>query len=147
MPLNSAEQKLKRLLQLWIVLFSAATFVFYFGQHFLFRTLNDLSFHLSSSLKPIPLPTERFWLSLTMSLMITLVFLCYQAQKDIRTHLKLVAALLVSKFASTLFFFVSFVLDERYGAYLVGIFVDGSIFLITTYFYQKAASQRPQVMI
>lgn len=142
MNLTPSELHLKRLLQVWVLLFGLAAFVFYFFGHPLFRFMNDFSFHLFPSLKAIAIPTEKFWLSLAMSLMITLVFLCYTAQKDIRKELNLVVVLLISKFSSTLFFFIAFVTDERLGAYLVGLFTDGGIFLITYLFYQRVFREK-----
>lgn len=131
-----AQNKLILLLRLWVVLFTVAGASFYIIPDRLSSLMNDISQKLFPSLPLITPITDRYWLSLSMSLMITLVFICYMAQKNITANLVLVRALLVSKFASTLFFFISFIVGDRLGAYLVGLLTDGIIFLITYAFYQ-----------
>ena len=69
--------------------------------------------------------------------MVTLVFMCYLGQKDIKKNILIVPPLLVSKFISTFFFFVFFILVSRCFAYFIGMVVDGSIFLITYAFYRE----------
>lgn len=136
-----AQNRLKFLLQVWMICFLGASVVFLFFGNNLLESINALSLKISPSLEPIPLAHEKFWLTLTMSLMITLIFLCYWAQKDIQKNLFAVVPVLVSKFASTLFFFFFLITDNRSLAYFVGVVVDGSIFLITYFLYQKVRKE------
>lgn len=132
-----AQKKLILLLRLWVVLFGLAGASFYLIPDQLFTLLNTVSQKFFPSAGLNTHGTDRFWLSLCMSLMVTLTFICYMAQKNIEANLGLVLALLVSKFASTLFFFMSFMIYDRLGAYLIGLLTDGIIFLITYAFYQR----------
>ena len=93
-------------------------------------------FHLSSP--SMPVPTERFWLSLTTSLMVTITVLSYTIQKDVRANLKLTNLLLVSKLTSTVVFLSAYFSDAPYFNYLLGsVFCDGPIFVITLIFYRR----------
>ena len=108
----------------------------FFGAELLAK-INQVSVKFFPALPLLSPSQERFWLVLTLSLMITLIFLCYWGQKDIVKHLFVVVPILVSKFVSTFFFFVFFVFSERTLAYFVGLATDGVIFLVTWYFYRQ----------
>lgn len=141
MTKTSAERRLKVLLWIWIISFTGASALFlFYGTHML-DAMNQVSARLLPSLAPIALVQEKFWLTLVMSLMITLIFICYQVQRDIRKNLVLLTPLLLSKFTSAFFFFVFFVVHQRSAAHLIGTVVDGGIFLITYYFYQAVKKE------
>lgn len=108
----------------------------------LIGAINRISLLVNSSLPTLPPSTEKFWLALTMSLMTTLVVMSYWAQKDLGQYHFLVAAILVSKFASSFFFLAFFIFHQRSGAYLIGVFTDGLIFIITYYFYRRYLAAR-----
>ncbi|MBI4411397.1 MAG: hypothetical protein HY541_02810, partial [Deltaproteobacteria bacterium] len=93
-------------------------FLFFGGE--LLSKINRISERFFPALPLLPPAQEKFWLVLTLSLMITLVFLCYWGQIDIARHFFVVPPILVSKFVSTFFFFVFFVFGERALAYFVG---------------------------
>lgn len=131
------ETQLKILLQIWMITFLSAAVVFLFYGNTLLQRINDISIKLTPSLSLINLPQEKFWMTLTLSLMVTLVFLCYLGQKNIRQNHNVVLPILVSKFVSSFFFFVFFITVSHSLAYLVGLFVDGSIFLITYFAYDR----------
>lgn len=147
MNLTHSEKRLKRVLQLWMVVFIPSTIIFSFFGNILFSWINKLTemLLLTPALLPIPPSQERFWLVLTTSLMVTLICLCYWAQKDIRKNLILVRFILISKFTSTLFFFIFFMFFEKLGAYLIGMAADGAVFLIIYLFYRpvKLSSGNP----
>lgn len=141
MSLTPAQNRLKILLQIWMICFLGSTVVFLFFGNGLLEAINNVSTGLTPALPLIPLPDEKFWLTLTLSLMTTLIFLCYWGQRDIQKNLSAVVPLLVSKFASTLFFFIFLITEGRSLAYFVGVVTDGSIFLITYAFYQKVKKE------
>lgn len=136
-PLTPSENRLKILLQIWMIVFLGAAVIFLFhGQTLLneFNRITDL-FHLP--FEPLPQASEKFWLALSLSLMITLVFLCYWGQKDIHTNHFVVVPILVSKFTSTFFYFVFLVSSHRALAYFIGCVADGFVFLVTYSFYHN----------
>jgi hypothetical protein len=89
--------------------------------------------------KAIPNEDAQFWLSLAFSMMMIITYLCYMAQLNIRKNKGFIKALLVAKAASSMSSF-AFILFHKppYFASLVILLVDGSIFLITLYFYSRA---------
>jgi len=135
--LTKEERNLRKLLQLWAVLLTGCTLVFLFGGNFLLSTINEISARFNLPFVQLPLPVENFWMTLTLSLMTLLIFLSIAGAKDIRGNRITVPAILVSKFASSFFFFFFFMKSSRSLAYLVGLFTDGSMFLVTYYFYSK----------
>lgn len=142
MELTSKQKQLRTLLQFWMVAFLGTSVVFFFfGQKFLI-TVNNLTGRYLPSLAPVSILEHRFWLCLVMSLMLTLVFLAYWAQKDIRQNLGFVLPILVSKFFSTFFYFISFLTLSHAGAYLLGLITDGMVFLITFYFYVRVIKEK-----
>ncbi len=136
--LNSEERSLKRLLQFWAILFLVAGIVFVFFPNLVVQSLNQLALKITPSLPTLPLSQDRFWVVLMFSLMITLTFLCYSAQDDLKRRKDLVQFVLISKITSSLFFLVFFFVDRMALAYLLGMLVDGSIFVITLIFYSRA---------
>jgi uncharacterized protein (DUF362 family) len=99
---------------------------------------NRISNTILPSLPLTPAPTEKFWLALAFSMMMTIAALCFFAAYNIRRNKVLVVSLMVSKCASAVSSMVFFIFSARYLSYL-GIFVvDGSIFWITLVFYLRA---------
>ncbi len=134
------EQNLKKLLKLWAFLFTLAVLVFIFAPNRVIQLLNTLSIKFFPSFILLPESSERFWLCLTVSLMVTLIAMCLGAIQDISRKKDLVFYILVSKITSTLSFISFFFFFQRSIPYLLGAAVDGSIFLITLFFYRRAAS-------
>lgn len=130
--------RLKNLLKFWMYCFLGSSIVFLFFGDRLLTTINTIGMKVAPNLAVLPLPNERFWLTLTLSLMFTLVFLCYLGQKDIEKNMVVVPPILLSKFVSTAFFMTFFFVDQNAFAYLVGVLSDGPIFLITYLYYKKA---------
>ncbi len=141
MTLTPSENKLRILMKIWMITFSIATLAFLVLGDYMLQTINGASLALFPALPLINIPQERFWLTLTISLMITLVYLCYQCQSKIRQNRALVPAVLLSKFISTFFFFLFFVFHQRALAYFAGVIVDGSIFVVTYYLYWKSTQE------
>lgn len=126
-------------MKIWTILFGIGAISFLIAGDWILLAGNWAGtniFHLSSPLMPVP--TERFWLSLTTSLMVTITVLSYTVQKDIRANLKLTPLLLVSKLTSTVVFLSAYFWDAPYFNYLLGsVFCDGPIFVITFIFYRR----------
>ena len=99
---------------------------------------NTFSRILTPGLKESPISVEKFWLSMTFSMMMTITVLCYVAQYNIRKNKGYIIPLFISKSASALSALCFFIFSARYFAYLVIFIVDGSIFWITLFFYIRA---------
>ena len=90
--------------------------------------------------EPIGLPTERFWFSLSISMMYMLAFLAWECSKDPVKNLGQMRTFIVSKAVSTVFFITFFFVDARAFAYIVGILVDGSLFALVLWLYTSTAA-------
>ena len=139
--LTRQERQLKALMQFWTTLFALGAVAFLLFGDWILYAGNYFSVQIMKwSLPAMLLPVEKFWLSLTISMMATITMLCYYIQKDVRTNMALTSFLLVAKLTSTLVMFSAFFWDRPYFNYLMGsIFCDGPIFLITLIFYRRAA--------
>jgi hypothetical protein len=130
--------RLRVLLFLWGIIFSGALGIFVFATDALFTQMNDLSMRYTPHLAPIAYSSERFWMVLTTSLMLTLVMLCFGAALDIKQRMNWVPLLLVSKFVSTISFLAYFLTGHTSLAYVIGALTDGFVFLLTVFVYTKA---------
>lgn len=130
--------RLRYLLALWAGLFFISTCVFYWRGNELLQFFNDVSLYFQLPLEMISLSSEGFWLVLTVSLMSTLIYLCLSTAINIRKRLHQVGAILISKSVSTIFFTIGFFFVSKSLAFLVGAVVDGSIYFITSFFYNRA---------
>jgi hypothetical protein len=136
------QQQLKTLLQIWMLCFLSASVVFFLFGKKLIITLNNFGIRLFPQAPLASIEANPFWMALVMSLMLTLILICYLTQQDIENRFILVVPLLFSKFISTVFFSLHLLLSEKAFAYFVGALTDGSIFLITYYFYARARKER-----
>lgn len=139
--MTHSQKKLKVLLQIWMLAFTATTVIFIFFAGDFLTLINQISLSWFSSLPLLSLPVHNFWLVLTISLMTTLVYLCYLSQDDLNNRLFLLKPILVSKFVSTIGFFVYFVFHVKALAYLIGIVSDGFVFMLTFIFYSKVMAE------
>lgn len=137
MPLTKNEKNLVLLLKIWAFLLASCAMVLFFQGNRLIETFNLISQKFNLPLSALALPVENFWMTLTMSLMFLLVFLCVAGIRDIRQNAIVVPAILISKFTSSFFFFFYFMKSSQTLAYLIGLLTDGSMFLVTYYFYSK----------
>jgi hypothetical protein len=133
------ELRLKRLMQFWTLLFALGAVVFLFFGNWMFDLGNRTGSKLFG-LPPMPEPVgERFWLTLTTSLMVLLTALAYYIQKDVVANKRLTSLVLISKLTSTLTFLGFYLIEDRYFNYLLGsVFCDGPIFVVTFIFYRRA---------
>ena len=145
--LTKEEQQLRSLMRFWTWLFGFGAVAFLLCGSWILYFGNVLSVEiLKLKLPAMPLPVEKFWLALTISLMATITALCRYIAKDVRANILLTSFLLVSKLTSTLVMFSAFFWDRPYFNYLLGsIFCDGPIFVVTFIFYRRALlSRRPE---
>lgn len=142
--LTLQEKQLAILMRVWAVAFALGGLVFFLAPEWLFARMNETgSLFFGRAFEPIPMPSEKFWVSLALSLMATLTFMCYMAQKDIRRGSGYVFSVLVSKIASTTFFLFYYIDGLHSFAYIQGsLLTDGPIFIITFIFYLRAVRSR-----
>jgi hypothetical protein len=138
--LTPQERQLKTLMQFWTTLFALGAVAFLLFGDWILYSGNYFSVEIMKwDLPAMPLPVEKFWLSLTVSMMATITMIAYYIQKDVRSNIALTSFLLVSKLTSTSVMFSAFFWDRPYFNYLMGsIFCDGPIFVITLIFYRRA---------
>jgi uncharacterized protein (DUF362 family) len=132
------ERHLKTLMLLSAIAYFVVGFAFAFLPYPILRLLNFLSRILAPGLEVMPLSVEKFWLSMTFSMMMTIAALSYIAQHNVRRNKGYVIPVLISKMASSLSALCFFIFSTRYFAYLVIFTVDGSIFWITLFFFIRA---------
>ncbi len=133
------ERHLKILMVISAVTYVVVGFAFAILPEPILKVLNLCSRILTPGLEQMPLSVERFWLSMTFSMMMTIAALCFIAQHNIRKNKGYIIPVLISKTASSLSALCFFIFSARYFAYLVVFIVDGSIFWITLFFYLRAS--------
>ncbi len=137
--LTREEKHLKTFLVISTITYVVVGFAFALMPERILEVFNLFSRILAPSLEQIPISTEKFWLSLAFSVMMTIATLCYIAQHNVRKNKGYIMPLLVSKSASAVSALFFFIFSTTYLAYLVIFIVDGSIFWITLFFYIRAS--------
>ncbi|HBR17278.1 MAG: hypothetical protein A3G39_01805 [Deltaproteobacteria bacterium RIFCSPLOWO2_12_FULL_43_16] len=132
------EKQLKIVMAISAAAYLVVGFAFAIAPGEILKAINLISGVLTPGLKEVSLSVERFWLSLTFSMMMTIAALSYIAQRNVRKNKGYIIPLLISKSASALSGMAFFILSARYLAYLAIFIVDGSIFWITLFFYVRA---------
>jgi uncharacterized protein (DUF362 family) len=133
------EKHLKIFMIISAVTYFVVGFAFAIMPGGMLKAINFFSRILTPGLEEIPYSVEKFWLSMTFSMMMTITAICYIAQHNIRKNKVYIIALLISKSASALSSLCFFIFSARYFAYLVIFLVDGSIFWVTLFFYIRAS--------
>lgn len=108
MELSRSERLLKNTALVYAVLFTGAVLVFIFAPGPLFSTINALSRALLPSLPPAA-DSGKFWLSMTVSMMATIIALSLFIFGDVKRYYMMSLPLVVAKFTSS-FFGLSFFL-------------------------------------
>jgi uncharacterized protein (DUF362 family) len=140
MYLTREENQLRLFLALSAMVYLVAGLAFAVVPDPILKIINYIADHVRPTINlgsAIPVVDAQFWLSLAFSMMMVITYLCYIAQLNIRKNKGFIKALLVAKAASSLSSF-AFILTHKYFASLVILLVDGSIFLMTFYFYNRA---------
>lgn len=132
------EKQLRVVMVLSAITYLVVGFAFAIVPGRILQVFNLISRTMMPGLPEIPLSVEKFWLSMTFSMMMTIAALCYIAQHNVRRNKGYVVPLLLSKAASALSALWFFLFSARYFAYLGITIVDGSIFWITLFFYIRA---------
>ncbi len=137
-PLSPAQRRFRLLMQGYVGLFLVAGLVFLLLPGTVFSVANALSEGLGLGLAAVPPSSERFWLVLSFSLLVTLATLAFLVQRDVRRNRLLVVPILVSKITSALLYLAVFALLERHFIHLSGFAADFSLFVLTLVFYRQA---------
>lgn len=137
--MTKEEKQLKIFMILSAIAYLVVGFAFAIAPGLILKVVNIFSRVLVPGLEEIPISVEKFWLSMTFSMMMTIAALCYIAQHNVRKNKGYVIPLLISKSASALSALCFFIFSAKYFAYLVIFIVDGSIFWITLFFYIRAS--------
>lgn len=132
------EKHLKVLMIISSITYLVVGFAFAIMPERILKIFNILSRIMMPGLEETPVSVEKFWLSLTFSMMMTIAVLCYIAQHNVRKNKGYIIPLLISKSASALSSLYFFLFSAKYFAYLGIFIVDGSIFWITLFFYIRA---------
>ncbi len=133
--LTKEEKMLKIAMVISAITYFVVGFAFAIVPDLIIKGINFISLRLIPSLPETPLSVEKFWLSMTFSMMMTITALCYIAQRNVRKNKGYIVALLISKCASALSSLWFFIFSMKYFAYLVIFLVDGSIFWVTLFFF------------
>jgi hypothetical protein len=138
-PLTSGESALRTWMIISAVLYALGGVSFLLGQNLLLENINGVSSLLFKDRFPLmPLATEKFWLTLTGSMMLMLVILCAYAAVDPVQYRAMVVVVLGSKAFSSGQYLYYFCKEKRYFGYIVGLLTDGPLFLVTLYFFFRA---------
>ena len=137
-PLSPAESALRTWMIISAVLYAFGGASFLLGQNLLLENINRTSSLLFKDRFPLmPLSTEKFWLTLTGSMMLMLVVLCIYAAVDPVRYSAMVVVVLFSKAFSTSQYTYYFCKEKRFFGYIVGLLTDGPLFLVTLYFFVR----------
>jgi uncharacterized protein (DUF362 family) len=149
------ERALKVFLQISALVYLVVGFVFLLKPEFVVALLNDIGTlgtrviftevaqdlaHVADRLKMPPDIQSRFWVTMTFSMMMTISFLAYFAQRDIRKNKLYVVPLMLAKAASSSSALIYFIFVQNYSPFLAIFVVDGVLFWLTLYFFLCACS-------
>jgi hypothetical protein len=113
MELTRAEIWLKRVSLAYAIIFIAAVLVFIFLPVPLFDVFNRISKSLFPSL-PCAMDEGKFWLSMTVSMMATIIALSLFIYADVKKNHLMAVPLAVAKFTSSFFGLAFFILGFLY---------------------------------
>jgi len=141
--LTKQEKHLTLLLKWWAFIFTVACLGFAIFQNYILEYINIIGGVVFKwERAPIPISSEKFWLVLTISLMVTLIYSAIQGAKDVVKNIAYVKIILISKLVSTLGYLIFFVISGFPFAYLAGAIIDGLILIITYIAYKRAYISR-----
>lgn len=88
-------------------------------------------------LQRTPNPSERFWLALTMSMMLMLSVCCFLGAKDVRRNLDMCIPVFLSKFCSTVCGVLFFAFSAPFGMYLLIATTDLPLGIVTYVLWKR----------
>ncbi len=136
--LTREERLFRQFLLISALTYLSVGFIFFLAPGLVLKFINLFSRLLTPSLPETPLSVEKFWLSLTFSMMMTIAALSYKAQMNVRKNQGYVIPLLISKASSAMSAICLYYFSARYLSYLVIFFVDGGIFWLTLFLLIRA---------
>lgn len=128
--------QLKRLLRFWTILFGGGALIFLTAPEWVYTSMDSLAIYVPF-IRTLPQGVNHLWLTLSVSLMVTITFLSWMASKDVLASKTLISALLISKAVSTLCFCYFYFAGDFSVTMFLSALCDGWIFVITFYFYRK----------
>ncbi|MCD6162931.1 MAG: DUF362 domain-containing protein [candidate division Zixibacteria bacterium] len=137
--LTKQEKQLKIVMTISAIIYFAAGLAFALLPEIITNSINLLSRIVMPGLAEMPVSTEKFWLALAFSMMMTITILSAIAGHNIRKNKGYIVPVLVSKAISSLSSLGYFVLSAKYFAYIVIFIVDGALFWITLIFFLRAS--------
>lgn len=137
--LTGAENRLRRLMQVWAGLFVFGGFYFLLLPDLLVRDLNATGAFLGLAEIEIQGGTgsEEFWRILGLAMMATIAAASWVAARDVRRHRAAIIPIVVSKLTSSALGLAYFALSGA-GAFLAIFLADFPMALVTIYFYRRA---------
>ena len=135
--LTDEERTLKAFMLFSCVIYFVAGLAYAVKPGFVIYVLQDISrfFDHPTSYHDV---SDRFWVSMSFSMMMTISFLAFYAHYNIRTNKNYIIPLLIAKASSTVSALVYFIFVKRYQPCLAVVFVDGMLFWITLHLYIQA---------
>lgn len=111
--------------------------------HSFFQYLNNIGLIFFDFRSPTfgAIPFDLWWI-FSLSLMLILIYITFQAQRDWLRYCQLVVIIILAKGSSFLGLLGLFFLTPPHFFYLVGAIVEGVLFLTTAYVYAKAIHSR-----
>jgi hypothetical protein len=135
---SRAEARLAAWMRVSLVLYAFGGLFFFLGTDLLFDLVNVGSRLLG--LAEIPKSTERFWLTLSLSMMLMLCVCCLMNIRDPSRHRDFAVPVIFSKFLSSFMGLVFFLVHARYGAYLAIGLSDLPLGVVTLHLWRQAKS-------
>ena len=102
MDLTQKEKIMKYTGLIYALVFIGAVLVFIFLPGPLFRAINAVSASLFPAL-PAAADSGKFWVSLSVSMMVAIIVLSFLIYRDVRTNYRMAVPLVAAKFTSSLF--------------------------------------------
>jgi hypothetical protein len=125
----------------WAMIFFATVFfvvdlIFLFFTEELFTIINQLGEMVKIN-KPIEMPSEKFYLILTNSMMLGITYISARIAMNAKENINLLVVLMLIKLISSITGLILFFLPEGNFGYLIIFIADFPLFLISYYFYNK----------
>lgn len=136
--MTKEERHLKIFMGISAATYFVVGFAFALAPRYILETINLLSRLVVPGLEEMPISVEKFWLSMTFSMMMTIATLSYMTHLNVRKNKGYIIPLMISKSASAVSALCFFLFSAKYFAYLIIFITDGSIFLVTLFFYLRA---------
>jgi hypothetical protein len=137
------ERSLLTFIRILMVLFFLAALLFIIAPSWTLNYLSAVGRGIFGFREPpLILGQEHFWLVLAIAYLSALTYICFIAQNDFLRNMDYMVIVIFSKLVSAIGFTVCFFRFDYRFFYLVGILVDGLIFLLTWYYYNAAKKSR-----